>query len=101
MVDAKVHQLDFSLERIFLSLKEITVIYLQVSLILSTYYDNGDYSVMAILWQPDPLTESLEAVIGHNTVSNGTCDTEQPEDEVILVIPLASTDFVHSSCYNL
>ncbi|XP_076951912.1 uncharacterized protein LOC143625482 [Bidens hawaiensis] len=53
MVAAKVHQLDFSLERIFLSLKEIT---------------------------PDPLTESLEAVIGHNTVSDATSDTE-PEDE--------------------
>lgn len=37
IVDAKVHQLDFSLERIFLSLKQVT---------------------------PDPLTEALEAVIG-------------------------------------
>uniref|UniRef100_A0A5B6YX22 S1 motif domain-containing protein n=1 Tax=Davidia involucrata TaxID=16924 RepID=A0A5B6YX22_DAVIN len=37
IVEAKVHQLDFSLERIFLSLKEIT---------------------------PDPLNEALEAVIG-------------------------------------
>ncbi|XP_051151312.1 uncharacterized protein LOC127265531 [Andrographis paniculata] len=37
IVEAKVHQLDFSLERIFLSLKEVT---------------------------PDPLTETLEAVVG-------------------------------------
>ncbi|KAK1409043.1 hypothetical protein QVD17_41311 [Tagetes erecta] len=50
VLEAKVYQLDFSLERIYLSLKEIT---------------------------PDPLTESLEAVIGHNAVS----DTDQPEHE--------------------
>ncbi|CAN8305482.1 unnamed protein product [Cochlearia groenlandica] len=39
IVEAKVHQLDFALERIFLSLKEIT---------------------------PDPLTEALETVVGDN-----------------------------------
>ncbi|MFS7941828.1 putative S1 domain, nucleic acid-binding protein [Helianthus anomalus] len=54
VVEAKVHQLDFSLERIYLSLKEIT---------------------------PDPLTESFEAVIGHNAVVNGTIDADQPENE--------------------
>ncbi|KAM0015524.1 putative nucleic acid-binding, RNA-binding domain, S1 [Helianthus debilis subsp. tardiflorus] len=54
VVEAKVHQLDFSLERIYLSLKEIT---------------------------PDPLTESFEAVIGHNAVLDGTIDADQPENE--------------------
>ncbi|KAI3787594.1 hypothetical protein L1987_42177 [Smallanthus sonchifolius] len=54
VVEAKVHQLDFSLERIYLSLKEI---------------------------MPDPLTESLEAVIGQNAVLDGTFDTDQPENE--------------------
>ncbi|KAJ0565073.1 putative S1 domain, nucleic acid-binding, RNA-binding domain, S1 [Helianthus annuus] len=54
VVEAKVHQLDFSLERICLSLKEIT---------------------------PDPLTESFEAVIGHNAVLDGTIDADQPENE--------------------
>ncbi|KAI3693617.1 hypothetical protein L1987_76565 [Smallanthus sonchifolius] len=54
VVEAKVHQLDFSLERIYLSLKEI---------------------------MPDPLTESLEAFIGQNAVLDGTFDTDQPENE--------------------
>lgn len=54
VVEAKVHQLDFSLERIYLSLKEIT---------------------------PDPLTESLEAVIDDHSVSDSTLEAERPEDE--------------------
>ncbi|PWA99046.1 polyribonucleotide nucleotidyltransferase [Artemisia annua] len=54
VVEAKVHQLDFSLERIYLSLKEIT---------------------------PDPLTESLEAVIDDRSVSDSTLEAERPEDE--------------------
>ncbi|KAK9076694.1 hypothetical protein SSX86_005028 [Deinandra increscens subsp. villosa] len=66
VVEAKVHQLDYSLERIYLSLKEIT---------------------------PDPLTESLETVIGHNAVLDGEFDIDQPEYEVILVIPLAKINF--------
>ena len=36
-VEAKVHQLDFALERIFLSLKEITVLYLMAFLYLNCY----------------------------------------------------------------
>nr|GEZ92024.1 tetraspanin-10 isoform X1 [Tanacetum cinerariifolium] len=54
VVEAKVHQLDFSLERIYLSLKEIT---------------------------PDPLTESLEAVIDDHSVSDSTLEAERPEVE--------------------
>ncbi|KAI3501273.1 hypothetical protein L1887_29137 [Cichorium endivia] len=54
VVEAKVHQLDFLLERIYLSLKETT---------------------------PDPLTESLEAVIGHHADSDGRLEADQPENE--------------------
>lgn len=42
-----------------------------------------DYSAMIIWWQPDPLTESLDAVIGHNAVLDGKLDTDQPDNEVI------------------
>lgn len=45
IVEAKVHQLDFALERIFLSLKEIT---------------------------PDPLNEALECIVGSNGCSGGS-----------------------------
>ncbi|KAJ9555246.1 hypothetical protein OSB04_009860, partial [Centaurea solstitialis] len=54
VVEAKVHQLDFSLERIFLSLKEIT---------------------------PDPLTEALEAVIGDQANLDGRLKAAQPDEE--------------------
>lgn len=56
IVEAKVYQLDFSLERIFLSLKEIT---------------------------PDPLTEALESVVGeHNPFpSDGNSEVAQPDAE--------------------
>lgn len=54
VVEAKVHQLDFSLERISLSLKEIT---------------------------PDPLTKSMEAVLGDNALMDGTLEADQPENE--------------------
>ncbi|KAI3727605.1 hypothetical protein L6452_16223 [Arctium lappa] len=54
VVEAKVHQLDFSLERISLSLKEIT---------------------------PDPLTEALEAVLDDHAVLGGTLEADQPENE--------------------
>ncbi|KAI3707018.1 hypothetical protein L6452_25178 [Arctium lappa] len=54
VVEAKVHQLDFSLERIFLSLKEIT---------------------------PDPLIEALEAVIGDQANLDGRLKAAQPDEE--------------------
>ncbi|KAK1408291.1 hypothetical protein QVD17_39941 [Tagetes erecta] len=54
VVDAKVHQLDFSLERIFLSLKEIT---------------------------PDPLIETLEAVVGDQASFDGRLEAAQPDEE--------------------
>ncbi|KAI3522557.1 hypothetical protein L1887_00430 [Cichorium endivia] len=54
VVEAKVHQLDFSLERIFLSLKEIT---------------------------PDPLIESLEAVIGDQANLDGRLEAAQLNEE--------------------
>ncbi|XP_024993397.1 uncharacterized protein LOC112527168 isoform X1 [Cynara cardunculus var. scolymus] len=54
VVEAKVHQLDFALERISLSLKEIT---------------------------PDPLTEALEAVLDDHAVLDGTSEADQPENE--------------------
>ncbi|KAL6986212.1 hypothetical protein U1Q18_019580 [Sarracenia purpurea var. burkii] len=62
IVEAKVHQLDFSLERIFLSLKEIT---------------------------PDPLIEALEAVISdHNSLDGGLeavqMDTEWADVESLV-----------------
>ncbi|GAB4856882.1 hypothetical protein Ancab_014801 [Ancistrocladus abbreviatus] len=53
IVEAKVHQLDFALERIFLSLKEIT---------------------------PDPLIEALECVVDHNAL-NGTSAAAQTDSE--------------------
>ncbi|XP_047340977.1 uncharacterized protein LOC124944694 [Impatiens glandulifera] len=53
-VEAKVHQLDFSLGRIFLSLKEIT---------------------------PDPLIEALEAVIGDPTSLDGGLEAAQKDTE--------------------
>ncbi|XP_009785549.1 uncharacterized protein LOC107823804 [Nicotiana tabacum] len=62
IVEAKVHQLDFSLERIFLSLKEIT---------------------------PDPMMEALEAVVGDHDNLNGKLqaaeqDTEWPDVESLI-----------------
>ncbi|XP_076887296.1 uncharacterized protein LOC143537399 [Bidens hawaiensis] len=54
IVEAKVHQLDFSLERIFLSLKEIT---------------------------PDPLIETLEAVVGDQANLGGRLEAAQLNEE--------------------
>ncbi|KAK9072922.1 hypothetical protein SSX86_009358 [Deinandra increscens subsp. villosa] len=54
VVEAKVYQLDFSLERIFLSLKEIT---------------------------PDPLIETLEAVVGDQANLDGRLEAAQPDEE--------------------
>ncbi|KAK4435298.1 hypothetical protein Salat_0693200 [Sesamum alatum] len=54
IVEAKVHQLDFSLERIFLSLKEIT---------------------------PDPLIEALEAVVGDQDSLDGRLEAAQADTE--------------------
>ncbi|KAK4363779.1 hypothetical protein RND71_019020 [Anisodus tanguticus] len=61
IVEAKVHQLDFSLERIFLSLKDIT---------------------------PDPMMEALEAVVGDhdnlNELQVAELDTEWPDVESLI-----------------
>nr|GMD81410.1 30S Ribosomal protein [Ipomoea batatas] len=54
IVDARVHQLDFSLDRIFLSLREIT---------------------------PDPMTEALEAIVGDQDNLDGNFETAQPDAE--------------------
>lgn len=54
IVDAKVHQLDFALERIFLSLKEIT---------------------------PDPLIEALESVVGDHNSLDGRLEAAQADTE--------------------
>ncbi|XP_027183256.1 uncharacterized protein LOC113781505 isoform X3 [Coffea eugenioides] len=54
IMEAKVHQLDFSLERIFLSLKEIT---------------------------PDPLIEALEAVVGGHDSLDGKLEAAQADSE--------------------
>ncbi|XP_010676494.2 uncharacterized protein LOC104892303 isoform X2 [Beta vulgaris subsp. vulgaris] len=60
IVEAKVHQLDFALERIFLSLKEIT---------------------------PDPLNEALECIVGGNGCIGGSnfseADTEWAEVDTL------------------
>ncbi|KAL1559817.1 hypothetical protein AAHA92_10116 [Salvia divinorum] len=58
IVDAKVHQLDFSLERIFLSLKEI---------------------------MPDPLMETLEAVVGDQNTLDGRLEVAQANSEWVEV----------------
>ncbi|XP_039051920.1 uncharacterized protein LOC120193506 [Hibiscus syriacus] len=62
IVEAKVHQLDFTLERIFLSLKEIT---------------------------PDPLIEALESVVGDHDNLDGRlqaaeADSEWPDVESLI-----------------
>ncbi|KAL5749238.1 hypothetical protein ACOSP7_023841 [Xanthoceras sorbifolium] len=54
IVEAKVHQLDFALERIFLSLKEIT---------------------------PDPLTEALESVVGGHDPLDGKLEAAEADTE--------------------
>ncbi|XP_050227856.1 uncharacterized protein LOC126677337 [Mercurialis annua] len=54
IVEAKVHQLDFTLERIFLSLKEIT---------------------------PDPLTEALESVVGDHDSLEGRLQVAEADSE--------------------
>ncbi|CAI9093998.1 OLC1v1029628C3 [Oldenlandia corymbosa var. corymbosa] len=54
IVEAKVHQLDFSLDRIFLSLKEIT---------------------------PDPLIEALDAVVGGHDSSDSQLKEAQADTE--------------------
>ncbi|KAG6383513.1 hypothetical protein SASPL_156726 [Salvia splendens] len=58
IVDAKVHQLDFSLERIFLSLKEI---------------------------MPDPLMETLEAVVGDQNTLDGRLEVAEANSEWVEV----------------
>ncbi|PWA52498.1 nucleic acid-binding, OB-fold-like protein [Artemisia annua] len=54
IVEAKVHQLDFSLERIFLSLKEIT---------------------------PDPLNGGLEAIVGDQANFDSRLEAAEPDEE--------------------
>ncbi|XWS38388.1 hypothetical protein CRYUN_Cryun19dG0126800 [Craigia yunnanensis] len=54
IVEAKVHQLDFTLERIYLSLKEIT---------------------------PDPLIETLESVVGDHDNLDGKLQAAQADSE--------------------
>ncbi|XP_023521237.1 uncharacterized protein LOC111796148 [Cucurbita pepo subsp. pepo] len=54
VVEAKVHQLDFSLERIFLSLKQIT---------------------------PDPLAEALESVVGDHDPMDGRLESAEVDTE--------------------
>ncbi|KAL4592885.1 hypothetical protein LXL04_005892 [Taraxacum kok-saghyz] len=54
VVEAKVHQLDFALERIFLSLKDVT---------------------------PDPLMEALETVVGDQANLDDQLEAAQPEEE--------------------
>ncbi|KAL7597217.1 hypothetical protein Lser_V15G27669 [Lactuca serriola] len=54
VIEAKVHQLDFSLERIFLSLKDVT---------------------------PDPLIEALEAVVGDQANLDGQLEAAQSDEE--------------------
>ncbi|XP_022159777.1 uncharacterized protein LOC111026097 isoform X2 [Momordica charantia] len=54
VVEAKVHQLDFSLERIFLSLKQIT---------------------------PDPLTETLESVVSDHDPMDGRLELAEVDTE--------------------
>ncbi|XP_042444528.1 uncharacterized protein LOC122029556 [Zingiber officinale] len=54
MVEAKVHQLDYTLERIFLSLRDI---------------------------MPDPLMEALESVIGDGTALGGKLEATQADVE--------------------
>ncbi|CAK9310981.1 unnamed protein product [Citrullus colocynthis] len=73
VVEAKVHQLDFSLERIFLSLKQIT---------------------------PDPLAEALESVVGdHDTMDerldSAEVDTEWADVES-LIKELENTEGIES-----
>ncbi|KAF8032992.1 hypothetical protein BT93_D1780 [Corymbia citriodora subsp. variegata] len=58
VVEAKVHQLDFALERIFLSLKEI---------------------------MPDPLIEALESVVGDGNSFDGNLEATQAESEWVEV----------------
>lgn len=58
VVEAKVHQLDFTLERIFLSLKEI---------------------------MPDPLIEALESVVGDGKSFDGNLEATQAESEWVEV----------------
>ncbi|XP_057977820.1 uncharacterized protein LOC131164558 isoform X2 [Malania oleifera] len=57
VVEAKVDQLDFSLERIFLSLKETT---------------------------PDPLNEALESVVGDHNSLDGRLEAAQADTEVYM-----------------
>ncbi|KAG1361282.1 hypothetical protein COCNU_09G007450 [Cocos nucifera] len=58
IVEAKVHQLDYGLERITLSLKEIT---------------------------PNPLMEALESVVGERTSVGGSLEAAQADIEVALI----------------
>lgn len=54
IIEAKVHQLDYALERISLSLREVT---------------------------PDPLTEALESVVGDHTSIEGSSEAAQSDVE--------------------
>ncbi|XP_047943324.1 uncharacterized protein LOC125190157 isoform X2 [Salvia hispanica] len=69
IVDAKVHQLDFSLERIFLSLKEI---------------------------MPDPLMETLEAVVGDQNTLDGRLEVAEWVEVESLMKELRQIDGIQS-----
>ncbi|KAK7856532.1 30s ribosomal protein s1 [Quercus suber] len=71
VVEAKVHQLDFTLERIFLSLKEITFMKMY-----KLYTKTNTF-----LSQPDPLIETLESVVGGCDILDGRLQAAQAETE--------------------
>lgn len=89
IVEAKVHQLDFSLERIFLSLKEITVIFIHF---LGRYgVDQGilyrNWTIFfSFSWQPDPLMEALEAVVGDHNSLGGRLEAAEADVEVYIFL---------------
>lgn len=43
-------------------------------------------NMLLVLWQPDPLIEALEAVIGDEANLDGRLEAAQPDEEVFSII---------------
>lgn len=89
-MEAKVHQLDYTLERITLSLKDIMVFTVSHSSVIVwgnilRFLQTIIY-LLSHLFQPNPLSEALESVIGERTSLDGTMAVAQADAEVLVIL---------------
>lgn len=88
-VDAKVHQLDFSLDRICLSLKELMVFFILFFSYVSIVelFQILNYNLGPLVWQADPLIESFEAAFADHDSLGGRLQEAQADTEVFNFVP--------------